>query len=333
MNKAVIFCQAPIEVPNVISIYDKICNSYQEITIISLRTDSYKSFFESINIKAELKFWQAININIFSFFNILNIRRKLKSQILSIDVNKSDFFFTSRFDFQLSCYLGYLPYNSKKIYFKGKDSIWITDKKFKTNIKNYIKFILMRSISKCPLKYFKTGDYKFLPEINVDKVRNIVLEHYIEDKSILKKYLYIPKSKNNNKVILFTEPYRNKYQTENDYNSVNKKVVEILRNKGYYVVMKGHPRIGNHPLLLDIVDETIPSYISSEFIDMNSFVFAIGFVSTSLCDSSNYIPSYSVLDLCEIVDNSDYNYWHNFIDRVGEKRVIYFKSFNELKSL
>ena len=108
---------------------------------------------------------------------------------------------------------------------------------------------------------------------------------------ITQKYSYTPNVIGNNLVILFTEPYRNKFQTREDYSRMNVNIVQSLQAKGYQVIMKGHPRIGILESIKDLVDDIVPIFVPSEFIDYSIFRFAIGFVSTSLCNSARYIPT------------------------------------------
>jgi len=335
MNKSIIFCQAPIEIPAVIGLYDKLINQNKEITIISLRTDSYKKFFEYLGLNARLLYWEEINLfDIKNIFCPCSLQKKIEAKISTIDLWDSEIYFTSRFDSQLALYLNtFIKTNIPITYCYAKDNIWIKKPNAKVGIKQIIKFTVEYLLTGCNVRYFKTGDYVYLPEIKIFNTSVINVTKDRDLQTVLDKYMYRPKQNDFRKAIFFTEPYRNRFQSEKNYNDLNLIIVERLKSNGFYVIMKGHPRIGAHPLLIDSVDEIIPEYIPSEFIDVRNFDLAIGFVSTALTESSKFIPAYSVLNICEIINKTEYEYWKDFLEKVGENRIQYISSISELNHL
>jgi hypothetical protein len=335
MNKAVIFCQAPIEVPSVIGLYEQLSVQNKQITIVSLRTDSYIKYFKYINLDAQLIFVPEINLMSVKYLLCpYKLKKEVKNYIAQIDYFDSDIYFTSKYDAQLALYLKYFIQQNLSIIYAGeKDNIWIRKKDAKISLKTIMKFFIEYFYTNQRVKFFPTGNYMYLPEINFDKIKNIsILQNHSQIVGTLRKYAFKPKMKENRKkAILFTEPYRNKFQTKENYDTMNIKVVETLKWQGVYIAMKGHPRLGEHPLLTNLVDETIPEYIPSEFIDVNEFDFAIGFVSTALSEAGKHIPSYSVLHLCEIINATEYDYWQTFLDKIGN--IKYLENDGELTSI
>ena len=78
---------------------------------------------------------------------------------------------------------------------------------------------------------------------------------------------------------------------------------------------------------MQICDNEVPSYIPSEYLDITSFEFAIGFVSTSLCSESEEIKSYSVLPMCEIIDEREKKFWVKYLSEMKGSKVVFLNDF------
>lgn len=153
------------------------------------------------------------------------------------------------------------------------------------------------------------------------------------DTSIQNRYK-IPVPIDNPKIVLlFTEPYRNHYQSEQNYMYVHKLIFDQLHKKGYAVVVKGHPRIGCLDLAIKLSDYEIPQYVPAEFLDLSKFAFTIGFVSTSVCNAAKHILSYSVLPLCEVADPNEQDYWYNYMQNNSENKVVFLDNWDSIPSL
>ncbi len=156
-------------------------------------------------------------------------------------------------------------------------------------------------------------------------------EKYCEDTRIYERYQFPLCDSGKKTVLLMTEPYRFEFQTKENYDSMNIEIVKVLKEKGYRVIMKGHPRLGNHPLLENICDDIIPAYIPSEFLDLSSVEFVIGFVSNSVCQATKYTKAYSVLPMCKIINRDVYDYFYELVNANGEGRVVMLTSYDQIK--
>jgi hypothetical protein len=251
--------------------------------------------------------------------------------LLKLNMRSTDkilVFFASRIDTYLGMYLKYFLKNT--IYYViNMDAVTINSKFSNTvTIINKLKAILKSLIIgfKCCASY-ADGCVCYILDLND---YDIVKLPFILDETIFNRYKYrnIIFDKYTKKVIFFTEPYRNKYQTKNNYDTMNINIVKKLKEKGYFVCAKGHPRIGLHPLVKDVVDLEIPDFIPSQFLDLNGFNFAIGFTSTALCDSP--IDSYSVLEMCEIIDAKCKEYFKNILERMAPGKIKYIHSYDDI---
>jgi hypothetical protein len=329
LKKAIIFCQAPAEIANSLCQYEKCLNDRYAIYIICLHSKGIYNFLLTLNLKAEIYYFE----DPYAKYNSLNYFRNkklVKMNLLKFNIQATDkilVFFASRIDTYIGMYLKhFLKYTI--YYVINFDAITINP-----DIDNTVTIIdkwkaKLTSLIigfKCCVSY-ADGHLWSILDLNS---YNIVEVPFILDKSIFIRYRYKNISFNQDKkVIFFTEPYRNKYQTKENYDTMNVSVVKKLQKKGYFVCMKGHPRIGSHPLLRGMVDLEIPDFLPSQFLDLNDFNFAIGFTSSALCDSP--IDSYSVLEMCEITDAQYKERLKNLLEKMAPGKIQYIHSYDDI---
>ena len=334
---ALLVCQAPVEVPNILQFYEEVRDKYNKITFVSRDTNSYNDFFKYLGIKANYVRW--VNDCRFDSFKPqtwTNFRKQILNNLSNLQLENCDVYYSSRFDFFSYCHFKEFPKSATFIYRDKRDSeVWCNKGQGKVCLKSHIRMILDKYIKQfycgVELSYYNCGSNSILG-FDPLKLGHIVRPKLSDDEEIqmIKKYSYTPNVKSRNVVIFFTEPYRNRFHDESDYIVVNRKIVEELHNRGYYVVLKGHPRLGICEEIRDIVDEIIPSYIPSEFIDYSNFTKAVGFVSTALCGASKYIPTYSVLDICSITDEHLADYWRIFLNKNSSGNIIFLKDIADI---
>lgn len=331
-RKAIIICQAGHEVTNVLSLYEKINNKYNDIIIVSNRTDSYKKFFELFNLNARYDVWTSNHFSSGKPQKWKSLLKEFKNEVDRLHTDNADVFYTCVCDLNLVIRLRYFSQKARFFYHPGKelaliDRIGLQEKRILKRFRAYIiKFV---SEIVCGRKLlFKNHGAGFTLAFSPEEYGHSYFGKLENDKEIERKYKFVPQCKGDNLVIFFTEPYRNKFHTQGDYDRMNKDIVRLLQDKGYKVLMKGHPRIGEYMPIASMVDESIPAYVPSEFIDYTIFKFAIGFVSTSLCNASVYIPTFSVLDMCNITDTKMANDWHEYLDKNSSGKVSYLKTLN-----
>jgi hypothetical protein len=329
-KKAIIFCQAPAELANSLCQYEKCLKGEYSIYIICLHSKKIYNFLVFLNLKANIFYFEEPypKYNPFNYF--LN-KKLVRNNLLKFNIKKTKkifIFFASRIDTYIGMYLRkLLKYTI--YYVKNYDSITInTEIDNNVPITSTFKALLTSLIIgfRCSASY---ADGRLGTILNL-KGYNIIEVPFILDKSIFIRYRYnnIIFDKYDKKVILFTEPYRNKYQTKDNYDTMNISMVKELKERGYFVCMKGHPRIGSHPLLKDMIDIEIPDFIPSQFLDLNDFNFVIGFTSSALCDSP--VDSYSVLEMCEITDIQCKEYFKNILEKIAPGKIKYIHSYDEL---
>jgi hypothetical protein len=331
-KKAIIFCQSPAEMANSLSQYEKCLNDRYDIYIICLGVRKIHKFLVSLSLNANVLYFDDLLIPWYNPVKWFINRKIIKDNLLKVTMKNSDgiiAFFSSRIDITLGIYLKYfLKYTV--YYVKNGDSFTIDDKLAGVNrIDRRIKAIIMSFIVgfKCRSSY---ADGYYCSILDIKPYKTIIEIPFINDESIYNRFAYknVDLGKSNKKVIFFTEPYRNKYQTKENYDIMNINIVNELKKRGWFVCMKGHPRIGSHPLLKNIVDLEIPDFIPSQFLDLTEFNFAIGFTSSSLCGNTRH--SYSVLEMCDIIDANNKNFLKKILEGLAPNKIKYIRSFDEI---
>ena len=93
-----------------------------------------------------------------------------------------------------------------------------------------------------------------------------------------------------------------------------KEIIFFLKNQGYKLYIKGHPRLGTAELYLDFFHEEIPNFVPAEFLSYKEFSFTIGVISSSLVYPSllNEHKVYSLVNLLEFKINKDKHFFSFF---------------------
>lgn len=336
-RRALLVCQAPVEVPNILKFYEEIKGEYFDITFVSRDTNSYNEFFQYIGVNANFVRWE----NNGKFDSLrpwtwINFKKQIRKNLAGMNLDNCDVFYSSRYDFFSYCHFKRFPNSTRFIYRDKKDSeVWCNKGEDRTTLKIHIKRLLDRYIKQwycgIKLRYDNCGSISILG-FDPNKIGHTVRKKLSDDeeKQIIKKYTYKPNVVGIKNVVFFTEPYRNRFHDQNDYISMNIRIVNELHKKGYKVILKGHPRLGICEEIKQSVDDVIPNFIPSEFINYADFDFAIGFVSTALCGTAGIIPTYSVLDMCLITDKHLADYWRSFINRNSNDSVIFLRDFSKI---
>ncbi len=156
--------------------------------------------------------------------------------------------------------------------------------------------------------------------------------HPVIDREICKKYAYNIHLNSKKAVLVFSQPNRDFDLISNDeYDMLLYTLVDILKSKGHYVVIKGHPTLGICLKNKNQADEEIPSMLSSELIDLSSFEACYGFLTIALGSSAKLgVPSYSILPLMSDTSSLDFEKCVRFIKESGNGRIIFLSSWDEI---
>lgn len=326
-KKGLIFCMAPLHVKIIVEFLACHGDEYKLITIVCRNNNLYK-FFKELNYKYELVVldkriaskWQYLFPTKMRSFYVEDLKA------LSIYQRYDDVIFTSIYIGTYGYYLKLLHGLGGKLFLLK--SLTVKEVKRKLTFRQRIDLLIK---SKCfgirfsPCFQGENMVYRF-PLEDYQATCMDVMGDIPSDKKINPLKNVDCKGKS---AIVFANPYRDKFHPEDDYNNLFSKLIEYLHSEGYYVCLKGHPRIGVLECIRNKVDYIIPQYIPAEFLDYSAFSLAVGLTTTSLCDLS--IPSYSLLGMVDVTDQDAYKYWIGYIITNGHGSVRIVNSFNQIK--
>ena len=330
MKRSIIFSQAPAKAIAVLNCYEHELSEGREITIV-VRTNlkGLYQFYKGLGLKANIQMIEDRG----SVLCFWKTKRQNKELARLLNLNKIDdirVFFTDIYDFGMGKIMSSLmPFDPVHIL----SPLDITDKEYYGNKRYQLPFIkkckefIGSYICKVPLCHIYGEEECWVLVMDNRKLKFKTLDY--SDRRICTKYKKTISSYLEKCVIFFTEPYRFFYQSKEEYDEMNRKIINEIHQAGYKVAVKGHPRIGCQEDAQQMADEVLPNYIPAEFIDFSTFEFAIGFTSTSLCEVSNDIKAYSVFKMCTVTDYKVYLYFEEYMERNGPK-VKFIKSYSDI---
>lgn len=335
-KESIIFCQAPLKIASVLNCYKVERSKNRRIAIIAMNSTNMMKFLNSLNLEADVFFFPYPKGIGHKYLLNSCVKKGVAQQLTQLSTigykftETTNIFFTDTCDnWIIGLYLKRLAKcNISKIQdkldiLKGLDSI-----KNRTNIKMSMRIqeLLMKFVYGFPWIYTKIDHWTL--KVDLSQLQYRLIDY--SDMNICNEYMISAPYKGGKTILLFTEPYRNHFQPQEDYEKLNIDIIKKLQNKGYKVGVKGHPRIGCNANALKLADFEIPSYVPAEFLDLKCYDFVIGFVSSSLCSASSQIKSYSILPMCNIIDNEEAKYWYDYLCKLSNNKIIFVDNINKL---
>ncbi|MBV4223337.1 alpha-2,8-polysialyltransferase family protein [Bacteroides xylanisolvens] len=329
MNRSIIFSQAPAKIVAVLNCYEHELSEGREITIVvraSLK--GLYQFYKELGLKANIQIIEDRGSVLYFWKN----KRQDKDLIRLLNLNKIDdikVFFTDIYDYGM----GKIMHNLMSFYpihilspLDVADGECYEERQQNLSFVHKCKEIICSYVYKISLCYiYGEGCWTLVMDnrkLNFPKID-------YSDRKVCDRYKKTISVHAEKTVIFFTEPYRFSYQSKEEYDEMNRQIIDEIHRAGYKVAVKGHPRIGCQEDAERMADELIANYIPAEYIDFSTFDFAIGFTSTSLCEVANDIKAYSVFKMCTVTDKKAYLDFAGYMERNG-RNVKFIKSYSEM---
>ena len=130
-----------------------------------------------------------------------------------------------------------------------------------------------------------------------------------------------------------TEPYLNReYDIYVSYEARMKVILDIIKDAGYHIYVKSHPRLGHSTLIETYATGILTGEIPSEFLDVSDFTLAIKIDSYSVFAAHNN-NVWSIIDLIEYVSDDLKQVYRKFIQENDNNNLQFFESLEELKTM
>lgn len=335
-NNIIIFCQAPADIPYVLTIYEK----YHCTNSISIYV---------VNVEAMFEFLQNLNLDLEEFVYIPYSLKSLK-KINEVVAEKK------RIRFLYEKYFHHV--DNAHVYFFSKYEDWLTAafisrlSKKRTVVINYLGHYdnlgeLYKSTSTISLKitlylfilkyitniWFKANIVKILPEfpfLNYG-IKEVSLD---VDKNVFIKYQYnfsLFKSEKI-KVIMYISPCEATIFDSTKYDILLTEIIELLKEIGFCFFVKGHPRLGLPNSIKDIVDFVIPSYIPGEFIKNDIFSLCLGIDTTVITHYAKHenLATYSLVKIFPASDVNLHNIAIEYLKQQSDNKMEFCDSMDDL---
>ena len=336
MKKNVIFCQAPTKLPYTLACYSRLRRKGESIHIVVLNTPLVFKFLQTLHLDCKVDFLEiprTMNVNLFLLPQL--IWRFWRW------VRQSEFYSMSDADIYFSCIaqdpschilLKYLSKRNSIIYMSNPIDILSTRTKAHIPLKNRFVHFLYRIFYRIDFVFYRQEYYAI--GIPVETVQTVEFSPE-ELRSAIAEYSHRIKVPENRRcAVFFANPYRDPFTTQESYISCHVEVARQLKSAGWYLVGKGHPRIGFLSELLPYMDEMIEQSLPAEFLDISSADACVGLTTTSICAAAVAgIPSYSFLPMLHILNRETYDYWEVYLKDNSKGRIIYLKSLADVEKI
>ncbi|MEO6176094.1 MAG: hypothetical protein ABIP27_13165 [Flavobacterium circumlabens] len=334
-SKIIIFCQAPADIPHVLSLYEK----YKDEKIISIFVVNVENVFKFIkSLDLHLDSLVFIPYTLKSFKNsfqifverkrIINLKKQYFNSVVDTDV-----YFFSRFeDWLTSSFLKSLSKRNTIYYLDHYDFSSELFNKHKLTFKTFIMkviFYILTDVS------FKLEIIEKIPEFNY---LNYKIERKIPEinPEIFHKYQYeIDIEKNEKPIVLFfIMPCEASIYDCESHDKIQFRVIHSFKKYGWNVVVKGHPRLGVPENIMSMVDVQIPSYIPAEFLQIKDVQMCSGIITAALAHfaRNTKIKTYSLINLFQFKKSTSAKLYKDYLSGLSGNQVVFFESFSDFEN-
>ena len=329
--EVIIFCQAPAKIPMALACYEESRKLGRSVAIIAINAVLVYEFIKSLKLDlVSLTYcpchfvWAKNPVRLYKSF--LLVWQQAKELGVFEWHDKIIYFSCISCDQQTHAFVWWLRKRNRIVYMYN-----VVDESVRlvpcATFVNYIKLALLRIFFGGVQFVWHSVDGKYSQGLRKDAFENW---HPSDLKGVLSKYARkVTCGRERKCAIFFSNPYRDPYTTEESYIDCHIAVAKRLKDLGYWIVGKGHPRLGVLKELDDFTDEKIPDYLPAEFLDLDGVSLCVGLTSTSICATAcKGLASYSFLPLLETRDQEAVGYWHEYLKLNSNGKIQYINTID-----
>lgn len=336
-NPIILFCQAPADIPYLLTIYDK-HRWNKEISIYVINVENMFRFMIELNLDVKQIIFIPYVLKSFKHISpIIEERTRINELVKEhfLPVSNAEVYFFSRFeDWLTSSFIATLAkHKSNGIrYVDHYDFSAAVFKKRSFNVKALILKGILWYIT--GLK-FKVEILEKLPEFPIGEY-NIETIPATLNSEIFSKYCYqVPISTKGAIVLFFVSPSIEALYEKGPYDELQFKIVSFLKKEGWTIAVKGHPRLGVPENIKSLVDILIPEHIPAEFIDGGNIDLCLGVVTNATVSflKNTSVPTFSLLNLFEFKKEAMYEQYTTYLSQSSDNRIRYFDDFQNFQQI
>lgn len=337
----VFFCQAGADIVHILKEVDEIKKEgpLKKIKIVTLGIPLYICFKRiSLPDKVSVCYIRRINPPLKrpwkkkSWERIVD--KLLLKNVLETDVEKV--YFTSVNDDPVASYyvIWCLKHGCKICYLNHYDDIQAIAPTKEVSLYDRIRLAAYKYFTGINYSWYRMGgrwnvihfSYKTYPILEL---------HPLLDRGVCNKYSYRLPTQSKKAILVFSQPNRDQtIISDEEYNEMFSYLVTMLKDNGFYVVLKGHPILGICPSNIEQADEELPQILPSELIDYDGFCACVGFITIALSSAAKLgLPSYSIISLMKNASSNNYKECINGLMASSDNKVFLLKSWNEIANI
>ena len=319
--------QAAFKVSSVLNCFENQKNNRTDITIVLPNHLKEMSSFFTKDLKLPANLLILDKIPSLKCYN--KVKEIVRNNIALMRItNQTDFYFTDFNDTEIGLYLPYLK-KCKPIQILSivdiSDGIFYQQECHSKSISCRIKAFLLSKMYDTHFIAVCDGGTEMI-YTNVRKYNCLKMD--CSNTGIIDKYritLKIPPKS----ILFLLSSYPSNIFRDVDYEKLLKDSFFFFQARGYKVFVKGHPRLGLPSFLSSLSFETIPAYIPLEYLNCRGFEFAVGIHSAAIASVSLQIPAYSLLYMCECLNDEVLHRLIDYLNNIGHN-IIYPHSLDEI---
>ena len=336
MQNIIIFCQAPADIQYALTIYERNKN-HVRISVFCINVEGMYKFIESLNLNLEELVFIPYDFNFYYLkpIQIIKVKRKLallKTKYFDNIKNRKIYFFSHFFDYMTFFFVSKLCSNNNINFINHYDNaIKKNYNRPQKKIKLFITKNIYQFITGINFKFYAFNNSIILEFTFKDYGIKEIKENILDD-NIHSKYTYNVEV-NNSKNILLLETDFQKVNNYINYIKTTKQVMQILKQIGYSIYLKPHPRIGYSRFLDDYIDSIVNADVPAEFINENQFDLVIGIGSSGLAYFANRkkIKVISLMNIYQYYDENTKKRAFEYINDLSSN-VRFIKNLDEFKN-
>jgi len=330
-NQIIIFCQAPLDVPYVLWLYEtKKQNSFFWIYIVGVFS-LYRHLTSLGLAYCEITFVPVLPLR--NPINILKTRitlEKIRSRELKNIRASEVYFFSYHYDYSTMYFLKHLRKNNDIRLIDHYILPCAAKRKVGVYDKCRQLAIFLASSMRCHfilLQHFPTFDVSFYEKISVD---------IWKDQAWISKYMF-RLGDLDSKIALILDSNEQASGEYKNFELIVKEMVDILLSLNYVVMVKPHPRVGYSKVYNSLSVRILDSWMPSQFFDPSGIRAVIGAVSTGLAryyqSPHDKIRAISLLDILESHDEGIKLENISFLTRMSNSRVLLPKNMKDFSEI
>jgi hypothetical protein len=286
----VILCQAPFYLQHTLSLYREACQAGKKVKIFVGAVPAMERFLNRLKLEAEITFLPSYEGTVklgrpWSFLSLRRHFRRVADEHFR-HFTGSDFYFSGCFNhFTTMAVIAAMQGRGNLLTDFGYEPHDLA-KAARTTWRQRLRHRLVEWTSGVPLKHCDLGGSDSLKGLLLlDRKRCGVATRCIpEDPNILREFAFKPDSPWPTRTLLLLDHTETEGEGYTSYQAEVTTILSAVREAGFHLVLKPHPRLGASRFLGPFVHDTVPDEIPAQFIDHSSYLAVIGTHSGAMID-------------------------------------------------